>query len=251
MEIRNDQVIAHPEAERFAALLQGQVFTELRRRGKFLTLPFDSGDWLTLHLRMTGQLLVMPREEPVEKHTHLILSLSDGNQVRYIDTRRFGRFWLFKKGETDALTGQSGLGLEPTDPALTAAYLKTRLGKRKTAVKELLHDQTVVAGIGNLYSDEILFAAGIYPGARCDTLSDADWGRLAKAIPETILCGIEADKMTPEEYLQGRGKTYRNAPALRVYGRFGQPCVRCQTALKKETVGGRTSCYCPQCQMKK
>ena len=248
VEVYNEQIIAHPKAELFMALLQGQTIQKISRRGKFLTLHFESGDRLSLHLRMTGQLLVMPKGEPPEKHTHLILSLSDSNQLRYIDVRRFGRFWYFQKGETDTLTGQDALGPEPTDPILAADYLKSKLGRRKKTIKEMLHDQTVAAGIGNIYSDEILFVAGIYPGAKCDALSDADWERLASAIPEVILWGIDADQMTPEEYLRGKGKEYRNAEHLRVYGRAGQPCPACGEALCRKVIGGRSSTYCPNCQ---
>mgnify|MGYP001389456586 CR=1 FL=1 len=248
VDIRNPQIIAHPDAGRFAELLQGKTAAEMSRRGKFLTIHFAGGDRLCLHLRMTGQLLVTPADEPVEKHTHLILSLSDGEQLRYTDVRRFGRFWYFQKGETDDLTGQSSLGPEPTDPTLTAAYLKAKLGGGKRPIKEALHDQTVVAGIGNIYSDEILFASGIYPGTKCALLSDRDWENLAQRIPEIILWGIGANEMTPEEYLAGKGRDYRNMSGLRAYGRAGQPCRVCGSTMEKMTVGGRTSCFCPQCQ---
>ena len=251
VEIRHAGVIAHPDAESFAAMLPKQRIARLSRRGKFLTLHFESGDRLVLHLRMTGQLLAMPGGEPIEKHTHLIFTLSDGQQLRYIDVRRFGRFWLLAKQEADTMTGQAGLGLEPTDPALTADYLKAKLGRRKTAIKEMLHDQTIVAGIGNIYSDEILFAAGIFPAAPCDTLRDRDWEALAAKIPEIILWGVNANQVTPEEYLRGGGKEYQNMPHLRVYGRFGQPCAVCRTRVEKMTIGGRTSCYCPACQRKR
>lgn len=248
VDIRNAQVIAYPEVGQFEADLLGQSVTTMSRRGKYLTIHLKSGAALSLHLRMTGQLLVTPADMAEEKHTHLVLALSGGSQLRYIDQRRFGRFWLFRPGEEDALTGQADLGPEPTDPALNAEYLKAKLGKRKKAVKEMLHDQTVVAGIGNVYSDEILFAAGIYPEAKCDTLDDDAWERLAKAIPETILWGIEADAMTPEEYLAGRGKEYRNANHLRVYGKEGRPCPTCGGLLCRKTIGGRSSTYCPHCQ---
>ena len=248
VEVCNGQIIAHPEAEVFASLLQGLTIKTISRRGKFLTLHFASGDRLSLHLRMTGPLLVMSRGEPIEKHTHLILSLSDGNQLRYIDVRRFGRFWYFQKDEADTLTGQESLGPEPTDPALTAEYLKSKLGQRKKSIKEILHDQTVVAGIGNIYSDEILFAAGIYPGTKCAALDDADWERLSSAIPEVILWGINVDQMSQEEYLRGKGKEYRDTQRLRVYGRAGQPCPICGKALCRRVIGGRSSTYCPSCQ---
>jgi len=250
VQINHSKIIAYPEAGAFAQRLTGQTVTKLSRRGKYLTLQLAAGDRLRLHLRMTGQLLVMPAEEPVEKHTHLILSLSDGNQLRYIDVRRFGRFWLFGKEETDRLSGQEKLGPEPSDPALTAAYLQSKLGKRKAAVKEMLLDQTIVAGIGNIYADEILFAAGIYPAAPCCELADADWERLAGEIPQMIAWGIDRNRTTPEEYLRGKGREYRNIPDLRVYGRAGQPCRVCQSTIGKLTLGGRSSCYCPHCQQR-
>ena len=247
-EVRNAQVIAYPESKCFSKALSGQIISNMSRRGKFLTIQLENGDRLSLHLRMTGQLTVVPESEPIEKHTHLIFHLSGGSQLRYIDTRRFGRFWLLRKGEADTVTGQNKLGFEPTDPAITGEYLKTLLGKRKKTVKEMLLDQAVIAGIGNIYSDEILFAAKIYPGTACRILNEYDWDKLAKKIPEIIIWGIESNNMTPEEYLRGKGKEYRNISQLRIYGRAGKPCVRCGTIIDKVTICGRTSCYCPSCQ---
>jgi len=250
VEIRNPQIIAYPDAEQFAECLRNQTIAEMSRRGKFLTIHFAGGDRLCLHLRMTGQLLVMAADAPVEKHTHLLMSLSDGSQLRYIDVRRFGRFWYFRQGEVDSITGQAKLGPEPSDPAVTAAYLQEKLGSRKKAVKEALLDQTVVAGIGNIYADEILFTAGIYPGTKCAALTEQDWEMLAEKIPEIISWGIDANEMTPEEYLAGKGQDYRNISGLRAYGRAGQPCTVCGSTMEKVTVGGRTSCFCPNCQRK-
>ena len=247
-EVRNAQVIAYPNSSCFSKAMSGQIISNMSRRGKFLTIQLENGDRLSLHLRMTGQLTVVPESEPIEKHTHLIFHLSGGSQLRYIDTRRFGRFWLLRKGEADTVTGQNKLGLEPTDPAITGEYLKTLLGKRKKTVKEMLLDQAVIAGIGNIYSDEILFAAKIYPGTACRILNEYDWDKLAKKIPEIIIWGIESNNMTPDEYLRGKGKEYRNISQLRIYGRAGKPCVRCGTIIDKVTICGRTSCYCPSCQ---
>ena len=247
-EVRNAQVIAYPKSTCFSKAMSGQIISNMSRRGKFLTIQLENGDRLSLHLRMTGQLTVVPESEPIEKHTHLIFHLSGGSQLRYIDTRRFGRFWLLRKGEADTVTGQNKLGLEPTDPAITGEYLKTLLGKRKKTVKEMLLDQAVIAGIGNIYSDEILFAAKIYPGTACRILNEYDWDKLAKKIPEIIIWGIESNNMPPDEYLRGKGKEYRNISQLRIYGRAGKPCVRCGTIIDKVTICGRTSCYCPSCQ---
>lgn len=177
VEILNSQIIAYPDIETFAAMLTGKTITNMSRKGKFLTIHFESGDKLALHLRMTGQLLVMAKDTPVEKHTHLFIYLESGNQLRYIDVRPFGRFWYIKKDETDAITGQDKLGLEPLDE---------KLGKKKKSIKEMLYDQSIIAGIGNIYSDEILYAAGIYPETKCIDMDDEEWDRLAKKIIEEI-----------------------------------------------------------------
>lgn len=248
VKILNSQVIAYPETEEFPCLLTGQTAMKMSRRGKFLTIHFESSDRLCLHLRMTGQLLVTPRDFPEKKHMHLICDLSNGNQIRYIDQRRFGRFWFLKADEEDTVTGLSRLGIEPLDDELTWEYLKEKLGKRKKAIKEMLHDQSIVAGIGNIYSDEILYAAQIYPEKRCADLTDDEWKRLAEKIPEIISWGISVNKMTPEQYLAGMGKEYSNMDYFNAYGREGKPCRRCGTPMERIVIGGRSSCFCPNCQ---
>ncbi len=220
----------------------------MSRRGKFLTIHLDNGDSLALHLRMTGQLLVMPACEEIEKHTHLILNLSNSNQIRYIDVRRFDRFWYLKKDEEDTITGQDKLGIEPMDPRLTASFLEMKLAKRKKPIKEMLHDQSIIAGIGNIYSDEILYAAQIYPEKKCIDLTIDEYQRLAEKISEIIKWGIDTNEMTPEEYLAGKGKEYSNIPNLKAYGQVNRPCSRCGTIMEKITIGGRSSTYCPTCQ---
>ena len=248
VHILQAKVIAYPEAEEFAAHLTRHCIRGMTRRGKFLQLMLESGDRLCLHLRMTGQLLVTPADHPEEKHTHLVLELSDGKQLRYLDQRRFGRFWLLPGGEADTVTGMEKLGLEPDDPALTAEWLRGKLGRRDRAIKELLLDQSIVCGIGNIYSDEILFACGIAPDRSGRSLSGQEWTRLAETIPAIIAWGIETNAMTAEEYLAGKGKEYRNTPDLRVYGRGGKPCVNCGTPLVCRRIGSRSSCSCPDCQ---
>lgn len=136
---------------------------------------------------MTGCLLLTPADYPEEKHTHVIFRLNNGKELRFSDTRRFGRLWLLKNGEADTL------------------------------------DQSVIAGIGNIYSDEILFTAGIYPARPANSLNMEEWERLAAAIPERISNFIEVNRITPEEYLETKGQDYRNTPFLQVYGQEGKP----------------------------
>lgn len=241
------EVIAHPAPDDFVSLVTGRAVTGMGRRGKFLRFFLDDGAEMVLHLRMTGQLLVVPPEFPAEKHTHAIFSLSGHLQLRFADMRRFGRFWLLRKGEKDC-TGMNGLGLEPFDAALTPVWLKERLGASRRAVKTCLLDQSVVAGIGNIYSDEILFAARIRPTRAACSLSRPEWERLTRAVREVMRFHVERIAVSAEEFLRGRGKEYRNTPLLKVYGHDGDPCPVCGAALRRAVVGGRSSVFCPRCQ---
>lgn len=183
--VNRRSVIGHPTAEEFCQTLTGQTIKAMTRRGKFLSVLMESGDYFTLHLRMTGCLLLTPADYPAEKHTHIVFHLSSGDELRFSDTRRFGRFWLFHKGENDTYSGIDKLGLEPFDTDLTASYLQQHFGKRKKAVKECLLDQSVIAGIGNIYSDEILFSAMIHPARSANSLTKSGVGTSCCRCPGT------------------------------------------------------------------
>lgn len=247
VEVRAPAVVARPDAAAFCAALAGQRFARLTRRGKFLTLHLESGDAVRLHLRMTGCLLAAPSGWPEEAHTHLVFRLEDGTELRFSDQRRFGRFWLLRAGEADVYSGQGQLGPEPDDPALTPAYLRARLGRSGRAIKTCLLDQSAVAGIGNICSDEILFAARLRPDRPARTLSEAEWARLAQTIPEKLAFLTEKNAISAADYLADRGD-YRNTPWLRVYGHGGEPCPDCGAPLQRAVIGGRSAVFCPRCQ---
>lgn len=248
VQIRRPEVAAHPGPEEFCGRLAGQAIVGMNRRGKFLLLLLERGNWIIIHLRMTGCLLLTSAGMPEEPHTHIVFQLESGRELRFSDTRRFGRLWLLQKGEADRYTGMDKLGLEPFDPALTGAYLSTRLGKHKKPIKACLLDQSVVAGIGNIYADEILFAADIHPARMANSLNRAEWARLAVTIPEQLSFFIDKNRITPEEYQQTKGQDYRNTPFLRVYGHGGEPCPVCGDTLCRTVIGGRSSVFCPGCQ---
>lgn len=248
VNVKRPEVVAYPSSDEFCGRLARQTVSHMARRGKFLIIQLSSGDRITLHLRMTGCLLLTPADYPEEKHTHIIFRLSNGKELRFSDMRRFGRFWLLAKDEADLYSGVEKLGIEPQRSELTAEYLCTRLGKRKKAIKECLLDQSVVAGIGNIYSDEILFTAGIYPARPANSLTTEEWERLTSIIPERISYFIETNAITPEEYLETKGQAYRNTPFLQVYGQAGKPCPKCGQALCRMVIGGRSSVYCSACQ---
>lgn len=246
--LRHPGVIAHPDAGLFRATAAGRHITGLGRRGKFLTMELGDGMRVIIHLRMTGCLLVTPPGFPEEKHTHVVIILSDGREIRFSDTRRFGRLWLIRSGEEDIYSGMMKLGPEPFSTELSGSYLREKLGRSSRAIKEGLMDQRVVAGIGNIYSDEILFHAGIHPAMKCSSLTDAGWERLSKIIPERLSFFTEANRITADEYLRTKGKEYRNTPFIGIYGHEGKPCPICGTPLERTVIGGRGSTYCPACQ---
>lgn len=246
--IRRQEVIVYPDADKFCERVSGHIIDAMKRRGKFLIIMLENGDKLIVHLRMTGCLLVTPADAPEEKHTHLIFRLSNGKELRFSDTRRFGRFWLIRRDEDDIYSGIKKIGIEPFDPGLSAEYMIACFGKRKKTVKECLLEQSVVAGIGNIYSDEILFAAGIHPARHANSLTAEEWAGLSRVIPKQLSYFIEKNKMTPGEYLESKGRGYRNTPFLQVYGRAGEPCRICGQSLCRMTIGGRSSTFCSVCQ---
>ena len=241
--------VAHPAAGAFCDGLVGRRFAALGRRGKFLCATLEDGGFLAIHLRMTGRLLLAEAGEASAAHVRAAFLLDDGRELRFVDARRFGRLWLLRPGEEDTYTGMAGLGPEPDDPALNAAYLRGACGKSRRAVKACLLDQSVVAGIGNIYSDEILYVARIRPDRPACSLSAEEWERLAEYIPRVVRFFTEKNLVTFEEYRQSAGLEYRNTPWLRVYGHAGEACDICGTALERRVIGGRSSVFCPNCQV--
>lgn len=248
IKMNRPEIVSHPSADEFYKSVKGREIKGMGRRGKFLYMVLDTGDMVLLHLRMTGHLLVTPPDFPLQKHTHMIFYLDNGKELRFDDSRRFGRFWLIKTDEEDTYSGINKLGLEPFDPRFTGHYLKEKLRKRSKPIKECLLEQSIVTGIGNIYADEILFAIKLNPKRSASSLNDDEWDRLAYAIPSTLHEAIVAKKTTPEEYLAKKGRGYRENPFLKVYGFGGKPCVRCHTTLEKIVLGGRSCVFCPKCQ---
>jgi formamidopyrimidine-DNA glycosylase len=246
--VNRPEVIAYPNSQIFCDTLIGQSIIGMERHGKFLQVLMQDGGKIIIHLRMTGCLLVVPNKQAIEKHTHIIMRLNNGQDLRFIDTRRFGRWWYIPADTEDTYSGIHKLGPEPFDKNLTAEYLKTKLGKCKKTIKECLLDQSVIAGIGNIYSDEILYAAKIRPDRSAGELTEDEYCRLKDCICEQLTFFIEKKKITPEEYLIGKGQDYRNTPYLKVYSHAGKPCPICNNALQKILIGGRSSVFCPNCQ---
>jgi len=240
--------VVRPDAGEFAHGLVCQGIEELDRRGKYLLICLTGGKVLVVHLRMTGRLIYCHPERPLDKHTHVIITLDDGYHLRYVDIRQFGKLQLINRDELDSVSGLATLGPEPLSEEFTKEGFKRALRNKRTKIKPLLLDQTFIAGLGNIYVDEALFRAKIHPERMASTLTPREAVRLYTAIREVIAEGIEHRGTTFRDYVDGTGQTGGYQNKLRAYGRESHPCYYCGRPLERKVVGGRSSTYCPRCQ---
>lgn len=231
----------------FGRLLTGETIHRIRRRGKFLLFCFDSKVMVS-HLRMEGRYRFGDGQEPVDKHTHVIFYFADGTALFYRDVRKFGTMHIFDAGEEWSLPPLDHLGPEPLSEAFTVSALARSCRKTTRAVKPLLLDQSAVAGLGNIYTDEVLFRAHIHPLRRAAGLSDAEMAGLHRAIIETLREAVRLGGSSVRTFVNGQGQMGLFQRELAVYGRAGLPCRRCGTPIRKIKVGGRGTHYCPACQ---
>lgn len=240
-------IIKCPNAEEFTEYIKGRRIETVTRRGKYLLFSL-SADWeLIIHLRMTGRLTVNKGEDPLDKHTHLVFELSAGKELRFTDIRKFGMVYLVKSGCWERIHGLFTLGPEPLASEFTLKVLKDKLHGKKTRLKNFLLDQSQIAGIGNIYADEIMFAAGLLPQRKTEDLTDREIARLYSAIHLKLEEGIRHRGTSFRDYVDGKGEKGGFQEKLKVYGRSGQNCS-CGSALISIVAAGRTTVYCPKCQ---
>ena len=244
VEIR-ERRLRQPLAANFAARLAGRRIEGVRRRAKYLLIDLDDGATWLVHLGMTGTLLVLPAAEPHRTHTHVVALLDDGRTIRYHDPRRFG---LMRVAPADRLTELAALGPEPLDPAFSPAFLHAIARRQRRAVKSLLMDQQVVAGLGNIYVNEILFGAGVRPSRRTSRLTRADAERIVAETGKVLSEAITLRGSSISDYRDERGEPGAFQHSLRVYERDGQPCCRCDDVIRRRLIVGRSSFFCPGCQ---
>ncbi len=247
------RIIAAPDAAAFPARLAGLRFTTFGRRGKYMLLGLADDSTLVVHLRMTGKLLIVPGDTPPAPHTHVVLTLDDGRSLHYNDPRKFGRLWVV--ADPDALLGAK-LGPEPLSDDFTPARLAAALAGRQAAIKALLLNQAVVAGVGNIYADEALFRARLHPARAGGTLSRPEIARLHEAVRAVLSAGIarrgsSLGGSTSQNYLRPGGEPGGYQEDHLVFRRTGQPCARCGAIIQRIVIGQRSTHFCPVCQKEK
>lgn len=242
------KIIKNPvEIEQFIDALKGETITDVGRRGKFLIIYTDHYA-LVSHLRMEGKYGVHPKELPFDKHTHVIFHFTDYTELRYRDVRKFGTMHLYKKGEEFTKPPLIELGPEPFSAEFTQEYLSEKLKKTNRKVKSALLDQKLLVGLGNIYVDEALFRAGIYPERLASTLNQEEISLLHREIVATLDEAVKKGGSTIRSYVNSQGEIGMFQLELYAYGRKGEPCKKCRTPLEKITVGGRGTHFCPTCQ---
>lgn len=234
-----ERTLAEPGVDELYARLPGQSVRDVTRRGKFLQLILDR-DVLLFHLRMSGDLIVKSASLPPAAHDRFWLHFRSGRRLAFNDPRKFGRVWLV----ADPQVVVGGLGPEPLDPALTLADFSNALHARHRQIKPLLLDQSFLAGLGNIYTDEALYRARIHPLRLADSLSEEEIARLLPAIREVLEEGIRRQGASIDWVY--RGGDFQNA--FRVYQQTGKPCPTCGTPIQRTVIGQRGTHFCPVCQ---
>jgi len=244
------RLIRYPSAPQFVRRLKGRTIRTVERRGKYIVMPLDhDGERLVVHLGMTGHLRVWEPEEAPVKHTHVRVLLDSGLELRYDDQRQFGRLLLGKQEELVAAGAfPARLGPEPIYGDLTEAEFGRLIRARHRPVKSALLDQSFLAGVGNIYADEACFRAGIRPSRWTHRLTVRERRALYSAIQEVLENSIAARGSSIIDYVDAFGLPGSNQEKLLVYGRAGEPCLRCGTPLQGTRLAGRGTVYCRKCQ---
>ncbi|MGH8981971.1 MAG: bifunctional DNA-formamidopyrimidine glycosylase/DNA-(apurinic or apyrimidinic site) lyase [Acidimicrobiales bacterium] len=262
----------HPSAKHFRVLLEGRTLKSVGRLGKYLLVSLDNKDTLVIHLGMSGQLLrVKSPKEAKPKHTHVVMTFTQGGELRYVDPRTFGEMFVsspeaaasngsslpvgMATGDGAALRRQvpelAHLGFDPIEDMMSWDRFGVLLRQHRTALKALLMDQEFVSGIGNLYSDEILFTAGLRYDRPAHGLSATEVRRLYRAMVETLSDAIKhrGSTLVDEQYRDLFGEAGDYQGSHQVYDREGKPCRRCRNAIVRAKAAGRSTYYCEHCQV--
>lgn len=248
IDVFYEKILINQTPLSFNKILMHQSIHEINRYGKYLI--FHIGKYkLIVHLRMEGKFYIKPVSEIRNKHEHVIFHFTDGTTLRYHDTRKFGTMELLAEKE-ESSSGLKTIGLEPFEKGFTFSYLKEKIHSKARAIKTVLLDQHIVAGLGNIYVDEVLFLSQIHPSRLAKNLSDGEIKRIIKNSQDVLTKAIDLGGSTIRSYTSSLGVTGRFQNELFIHMRQGEPCKVCGTIIEKTRVGGRGTYYCPHCQRK-
>jgi formamidopyrimidine-DNA glycosylase len=243
----------HKNKKEFIGRLEGTKVKSARRRGKYLLLTLDSGEVLVIHLRMSGQLLRAQPKDPMPKHTHVVITFTQGGQLRFVDPRTFGELFLSTPDHLGVDVPElADLGFDPVDtPVVVNEFARRLLSRPDTKLKALLMDQSFIAGIGNIYSDEILWEAGLRWDRTPSSLSNMEIRRLFRSIVEILHEAVKhrGSTLSDQQYVDVLGRAGEYQLLHNVYDRAGQSCNRCRATITKEKFQSRSTFYCPSCQI--
>lgn len=241
------KMVKTPALDAFEKTLENQTITAVDRRGKHLIVVFNQ-HLLIIHLRMEGKFFLHPAPLPKMKHEHLRFYLQSGRVLSYHDVRTFGTFHLYPQQPYNELPPLLKAGLEPFDEAFSGAYLKNKLKFRQAPIKAVLLDQSVLLGLGNIYADEVLFAAKLHPLKKASRLSRRSYDALADAAIDILEKAMAAGGTLIRTYHNTLGVDGLFQQQLKVHTKEHQPCQTCQTIIQRIKVSGRSTYFCPNCQ---
>lgn len=243
--VQRTNSIKYPSVEEFILGTAGKTINKLFRRGKYIVIELEDTSHIVMHLMLTGALIYNDSEAPSKSDSFTFML--DNGYLHFNDQRGFGWARYYAPGQDYTTCGICNLGPEPNTEAFTSDYLREQLHFVDKPIKAVLLDQSVIAGIGNIYGDEILFEAGIKP-TKSASICTYSIETLYRAINKIIQWGIDTNEMSLESYIIGKGHAFPNTPLLKVYGKPGHPCPRCKTPITTITINNRVSHFCPHCQ---
>lgn len=247
VKVYYDGIIAYPEVKEFSKQIKNLPIKDIKRRGKWLMFDLDNY-YLLSHLRMEGKYFFKNKEDKLDNHEHVVFTLDDDEELRYRDTRKFGKMYLIKKEDINSIGPIKDLGLEPWDDSLTKEYLRSKYKNKKLPIKTVLLDQSIIVGIGNIYADEILFLSKLNPLIKCCDLKDNDLNNIIKYTKEVLEKAIKLGGTTIRTYTSVDGVHGRFQNELLIHGKDNDVCPNCGQPVEKIRVGGRGTYYCINCQ---
>jgi formamidopyrimidine-DNA glycosylase len=253
VDVTGKRSIRRQTPEEFKAGLEGAKITGVQRKGKYLLLALDNGSIWIIHLRMSGQLLRAAAKDPIAEHTHVNVTFTQGGQLRFLDPRTFGEMFLATPDEiTSEITELSTLGVDPVETPMSWVDFGHLLRSKKMKLKAFLTDQSMIAGIGNIYADEILFDSGLRFDRETDSLTTQEIRRLYRSLVEILYeaCKYSGSTLADKQYVDLFGKTGDYQQHHQVYDREKQPCRRCRrNDIVKTKFASRSTFYCEVCQV--